>query len=55
MLDKVLFVLLAIIGGLLIALIFTYKEMEIYYNTFVTVITVVSFILSLWGFFKNKD
>ncbi len=55
MVDKVLFLLLSLLGGLLFALIFTYKEMEVYYNTFVTVITVSGFILSLWGFFKNKD
>jgi len=55
MLDKILFFLLAIFGGLIFALAFSYKEIEIYYNTFMMVVTMISFFLSLWSFFRNKE
>ncbi|MBK8394347.1 MAG: hypothetical protein IPL26_03760 [Leptospiraceae bacterium] len=55
MLDKVLLLLLMLIGALIFALAFTYKEIEAYYNTFTIIVTMVSFFLSLWSFFKNKD
>ncbi|MBP7280278.1 MAG: hypothetical protein KBA66_01790 [Leptospiraceae bacterium] len=55
MLDKILFILFALFIGLIFALAFTYKEIEIYYDTFMTVITMVSFLLSVWSFFKGKE